>query len=154
MYGRAGRARSTAAAFERAAELLEIVALARVADRPASELTIPDRKRLEVAKALALDPDVLLLDEVMAGLNASEVDEALALLRGINARGVTLIVVEHLMKAIMSISTTLVVLAEGKKIAQGGVGDVTSSAAVIEAYLGARYVKRAAAADAAARSGG
>ena len=85
----------------------------------ASDLTIPDRKRLEVAKALALDPDVLLLDEVMAGLNATEVDDALVLLRRVNERGVTLIVVEHLMKAIVSISTTIVVLAEGKKIAQG-----------------------------------
>jgi branched-chain amino acid transport system ATP-binding protein len=149
MYGRSGRKRSSAESFERASELLEVVALARVADRQASELTIPDRKRLEVAKALALDPDVLLLDEVMAGLNASEVDEALALLRGVNARGVTLIVVEHLMKAIMSISTTVVVLAEGKKIAEGPPLAVTSSPAVIEAYLGSRYVARQAAANAA-----
>ena len=142
MYGRDGHTRTTARAFEHASELLEIVSLARVADRPASDLTIPDRKRLEVAKALALDPDVLLLDEVMAGLNASEVDEALALLRSLSARGVTLIVVEHLMKAIMAISTTIVVLAEGKKIAEGAPLDVTHSRAVIEAYLGARYVKR------------
>ena len=90
--------------------MLEIVGLARVAGRPASDLTVPDRKRLEVAKALALDPEVLLLDEVMAGLNATEVDEALELLRAVNARGVTLIVVEHLMKAIVSISTAIVVL--------------------------------------------
>ncbi len=149
MYGRAGTKRSTHEAFDRAAELLEIVSLARVADRPASDLTIPDRKRLEVAKALALDPDVLLLDEVMAGLNASEVDEALTLLRSLSARGVTLIVVEHLMKAIMAVSTTIVVLAEGKKIAEGAPLDVTRSRAVIEAYLGARYVKRQEAARAA-----
>jgi branched-chain amino acid transport system ATP-binding protein len=105
-------------------------------------LTIPDRKRLEVAKALALDPEVLLLDEVMAGLNASEVHEALGLLRAVNARGVTLIVVEHLMKAIMSISQSLVVLAEGKKIAEGPPEEVTASPAVIQAYLGARYTER------------
>jgi branched-chain amino acid transport system ATP-binding protein len=142
MYGRAGRTRHTAQAFVRADELLEIVGLARVSDRPASDLTIPDRKRLEVAKALALDPDVLLLDEVMAGLNASEVDTALHLLRDLSARGVTLIVVEHLMKAIMSISTTIVVLAEGRKIAEGAPLDVTSSPAVIEAYLGTRYAER------------
>jgi branched-chain amino acid transport system ATP-binding protein len=142
MYGHQGKGRATAASFERARELLEIVGLARVSERPASDLTIPDRKRLEVAKALALDPEVLLLDEVMAGLNASEVHEALDLLRAVNARGVTLIVVEHLMKAIMSISHSLVVLAEGKKIAEGPPEEVTASPAVIEAYLGARYTER------------
>jgi branched-chain amino acid transport system ATP-binding protein len=142
MYGREGKRRATAASFERARELLDIVGLARVSARPASDLTIPDRKRLEVAKALALDPEVLLLDEVMAGLNASEVHEALGLLRAVNARGVTLIVVEHLMKAIMSISQSLVVLAEGKKIAEGPPEEVTASPAVIQAYLGARYTER------------
>ena len=142
MYGREGGKRSTRASFERAQELLEFVGLARVADRPASDLTIPDRKRLEVAKALALDPDVLLLDEVMAGLNATEVDEALELLRNVNRRGVTLIVVEHLMKAIVSISTAIVVLAEGRKIAEGAPADVLASQQVIEAYLGSRWVKR------------
>jgi branched-chain amino acid transport system ATP-binding protein len=145
MYGRSGAKRSTSAAFERAQELLDVVGLGRVAERPASDLTIPDRKRLEVAKALALDPDVLLLDEVMAGLNAVEVDEALALLRTVHERGVTLIVVEHLMKAIVSISTTIVVLAEGEKIAEGKPAEVLASPRVIEAYLGSRYAKRQAA---------
>jgi branched-chain amino acid transport system ATP-binding protein len=142
MYGRNGSKRNAAASFERAQELLEIVGLARVADRHASDLTIPDRKRLEVAKALALDPEVLLLDEVMAGLNATEVDEALELLRTVNARGVTLIVVEHLMKAIVSISTAIVVLAEGQKIAEGAPAEVLASPRVIEAYLGTRYAER------------
>jgi len=142
MFGHAGAKRHTAQAFERATELLDFVGLARVADRHASDLTIPDRKRLEVAKALALDPSLLLLDEVMAGLNASEVDEALALLREVHRSGVTLIVVEHLMKAIMSLSTHVIVLAEGKKIAEGAPNEVVASPAVIEAYLGARFVER------------
>ena len=142
MYGRDGRTRSTRESFARAEELLEFVGLARVAQRPASDLTIPDRKRLEVAKALALDPEVLLLDEVMAGLNATEVDEALDLLRAVHERGVTLIVVEHLMKAIVSISTCIVVLAEGKKIASGAPSEVLASPEVIEAYLGSRWAKR------------
>jgi branched-chain amino acid transport system ATP-binding protein len=150
MYGRNGAKRSASASFVRAGELLEIVGLARVAHRPASDLTIPDRKRLEVAKALALDPEVLLLDEVMAGLNATEVDEALELLRAVNARGITLIVVEHLMKAIVSISTTTVVLAEGKKIAEGVPAEVLASPVVIEAYLGARYARRQQAREAGA----
>ena len=134
--------KATAEAFERAQEFLETVGLARVADRPASDLTIPDRKRLEIAKALALDPEVLLLDEVMAGLNATEIDEALDLLRSVNARGVTLVVVEHLMKAIMSISQRVVVLAEGKKIAEGTPLEITRAPQVIEAYLGSRFAQR------------
>ena len=154
MFGREGRRRAIRAAFDRAQELLEVVGLARVASRRASDLTVPDRKRLEVAKALALDPELLLLDEVMAGLNATEVDEALELLRTVNGRGVTLIVVEHVMKAILSISTTMVVLAEGHKIAEGPPREVVNAPQVIEAYLGTRFATREAKRRAAASEAG
>jgi branched-chain amino acid transport system ATP-binding protein len=142
MFGRDGGARTTGAAFKRADELLEMVGMARVGARPASDLTIPDRKRLEVAKALALDPEVLLLDEVMAGLNATEVEQALDLLRTLNRAGLTLIVVEHLMKAIMSVSSTIVVLAEGRKIAEGAPAEIVAAESVVEAYLGKRFASR------------
>ena len=115
MFGREGRRRSSAGAFAKADELLAVVGLDRVGGRRASDLTIPDRKRLEVAKAWRSTPELLLLDEVMAGLNATEIDEALDLLRTVNRRGVALIVVEHVMKAIVSISSTVVVLAEGRR---------------------------------------
>jgi branched-chain amino acid transport system ATP-binding protein len=142
MYAHGGASRSIKQAFDYAAEKLELVGLDRVASKPASDLTVPDRKRLEVAKALALDPEVLLLDEVMAGLNLTEIDEAVDLLRRVNERGVTLIVVEHVMKAIMSISQTVVVLAEGVKIAEGEPHAVTTMPEVVEAYLGSRFAKR------------
>jgi len=145
MFGRGSEKRSTREAFEFAADLLDVVGLARVASRMAGDLTVPDRKRLEVAKALALDPELLLLDEVMAGLNATEVEEAVELLRRVNAKGVTLIVVEHVMKAIVSLSRRIVVLAEGEKIAEGEPREVTEMPQVIEAYLGSRYAARQAA---------
>jgi len=142
MYGREGARRSTRAAFAHADDVLVEVGLARVAQRPASALTIADRKRLEVAKALAVDPELLLLDEVMAGLTPAEIDEALVLLRTVHARGVTLIVVEHVMQAIVSISTRVVVLAEGRKIADGSAAEVLAAPQVVEAYLGSRYAAR------------
>ncbi|HYT32123.1 MAG TPA: ATP-binding cassette domain-containing protein, partial [Thermoanaerobaculia bacterium] len=109
----------------------------------ASDLTIADLKRLELAKALAMDPELLFLDEVMAGLNPTEVEKAMELLRQINREGVTLFVIEHVMKAIMGISDRLVVLHYGKKIAEGAPQEIVESPAVIEAYLGERFAKRA-----------
>jgi branched-chain amino acid transport system ATP-binding protein len=119
MFGARGRERTASQARQRAEEILERLGLGhRVHDR-ASDLTIPDLKRLELAKALAMDPELLFLDEVMAGLNPSEVEKAMELLRQINGEGVTLLVIEHVMRAIMGISDRLIVLHYGKKIAEG-----------------------------------
>jgi branched-chain amino acid transport system ATP-binding protein len=139
LFGRHGTTRSSRAAFAAADMVLERVGLAPEAKRAASELTLAGRKRLEIAKALATDPQVLLLDEVMAGLTPHEVDRAMDLLREVNGSGVTLVVVEHVMKAIMGISQRVVVLHQGRLIAQGLPTAVVADPLVIEAYLGTRY---------------
>jgi branched-chain amino acid transport system ATP-binding protein len=131
-----------AAAHARA--VIDDVGLGGVADAPARSLGTPGRKRLEIARALATKPKVLLLDEAMAGLTPAEVQRAIALIRGIHARGVTLVIVEHIMEVILSLADRVVVLHQGREIAQGTPAEVTGHAAVIEAYLG----KRAAAAGA------
>ena len=99
-----------------------------------------DRRRLELARALATDPEVILLDEIMAGLTPTEIDEALHLLRKINQKGITIFMVEHIMKAVMSISNRIIVLNYGEKIAEGTPKEVAENPEVIKAYLGERYV--------------
>jgi branched-chain amino acid transport system ATP-binding protein len=134
-----GRAGGVRQAHAIAREHLEFTGLADVADRPAASLTLARRKRLELAKSLAMKPRLLMLDEVNAGLNPTEIAEALDLIRKIASLGVTIIVIEHLMKVVLSISHRLVVLHHGQLIAQGEPRTVVSDKAVIEAYLGSKY---------------
>ena len=125
----------------RAGAVLERVGLAHRAGVAAGELTLLDQKRLEVAKALATGPRLLLLDEPMGGLNPAEVDAASALVARIRDGGVTVVLVEHVMKAIMRISDRVVVMNQGEKIAEGPPGRVVEEPAVLAAYFGKKRVR-------------
>jgi branched-chain amino acid transport system ATP-binding protein len=135
----AGAARYGREASAQALQHLEFVGLARIANNRAASLTLAMRKRLELAKGLAMRPKVLLLDEVNAGLNATEVDHALTLIRAIAAQGITVLIIEHLMKVVLSICTRIVVLHHGELIATGDPGSIVKDQRVIQAYLGRRY---------------
>lgn len=130
------------AAFEQADKVLDLVGLRSKADHPVSSLTIPDRKRLEVARAVATRPKLLLLDEVMAGLNNVEVDDALDMVRAVHATGVTVVLIEHVMRVIVGICKRAVVLDLGRVLAEGEPAIVLRDERVIQAYLGERYAKR------------
>jgi len=120
-----------------AAELVgREVGLADVLDRPAATLTVAGRKRLELARALATEPKLLLLDEVLAGLNPSEIRDIVPVIRGLCGRGITIMMIEHVMQAVMSLAEHVFVLAEGSIIAQGTPAQVAVDPAVVEAYLG------------------
>ncbi len=137
-----GGLRTRQAASEEARRELAFVGLDHVADTPAASLTLPNRKRLELAKSLAMRPKVLLLDEVNAGLNAAEIDGALELIRKIAKRGITIVIIEHLMKVVLSISQRILVLHHGELIAGGPPREVLEDERVIEAYLGAKFAAR------------
>jgi branched-chain amino acid transport system ATP-binding protein len=123
-------------ATKEAMELLEFVGLLKDVNAPAKDLTLGNQKRLEMARALAAKPDLLLLDELMAGLNHTEVAEAMDDIRQVRDRGITIIMIEHVMKAIMSVCDRIVVLNYGKKIAEGTPQEIVNSKTVIEVYLG------------------
>ena len=142
LFGRAGMRASIAECLQRADATLDLVGLGARRDAPVTTLTLAGRKRLELARALATEPDVLLLDEVMAGLNRTEVAEVAALVRDINARGVTIVVIEHVMEVIMRVSGRVLVLHHGERIALGPPAEVARDPRVVQAYLGARWAAR------------
>ncbi|MFN2488909.1 MAG: ABC transporter ATP-binding protein [Actinomycetota bacterium] len=126
----------------RSNEILERVGLSDKADAHPGELSVADTKRLELAKALAMKPRLLLLDEVMAGLRPKEVDATVELIRSLRSEGITVIAIEHVMRAIMAISDEIFVLHEGRELAHGPPQEVARDERVIEAYLGERYARQ------------
>ncbi|TKJ30234.1 MAG: ABC transporter ATP-binding protein [Chloroflexi bacterium B3_Chlor] len=127
---------SSAAATREATDLLEFMGLSAVSAIPAKDLTLGNQKRLEVARALATKPELLLLDELMAGLNHTEVAEAMELVTRIREQGITVFMIEHVMKAIMSVCDRIMVLHHGEKLAEGTPEEIAASKTVIEVYLG------------------
>ena len=139
MIGALGRHPARAVAEARAHAVLDEVGLDARAHHLAGDLTLAERKRLELARALATEPSVLLLDEVMAGLTATETERIVDLVRAINARGVAVLLIEHVMRAVMALSQRIIVISYGERIAAGPPDAVAADPRVIEAYLGEAY---------------
>jgi branched-chain amino acid transport system ATP-binding protein len=137
IVGAFNRTRHVAEASKAASDILDKLGLGPKRDLPASSLTLPDRKRLEVARALATGPKLLLLDEVMAGLRPTECDQMVEVFRELNARdGLTILLIEHVMRAVMALAQRIVVLHHGEIIARGSPQEVVRDPAVLECYLG------------------
>jgi branched-chain amino acid transport system ATP-binding protein len=149
MTGALLRDRRLTVARAKAQEAIGFVGLSAKSDTPARDLTTIDQRRLEMARALATEPRLLLLDEVMAGLNPAEIDQAVALVRKLQTRGLTIVIVEHVMRAIMAVARHIVVLDHGQKIAEGNPTDVVANPEVVRAYLGTGYAPAAPAGGAA-----
>jgi branched-chain amino acid transport system ATP-binding protein len=136
MVGAFLREGSEAGARRAALAILERLQLAPKRDLPASSLTLPDRKRLEVARALATRPKLLLLDEVMAGLRPTETDQMVEVFRGLNREGLTILLIEHVMRAVMALAQHIGVLHHGEVIARGAPQEIVRNPRVLESYLG------------------
>ena len=140
MVGAFSRVRSAGAARKEATRVLDFIGLLKYRDSLASSLTIADRKRLELGKALATKPELLLLDEVVAGLNPRETEEIIKIIKAVSGQGITLFIIEHVMKAIMTLSHRIIVLHHGEKIAEGTPEEISRDRSVIDAYLGEEYL--------------
>ncbi len=139
------RIRNRRLALERAGEIAERVGMAKMIDQSAGALTVAGRKRLELARALATEPRLLLLDEIMAGLNATEIGAIAPTIRNIRDSGVTILLIEHVMQAVMSLSDHTYVLNNGRVIAEGAPAKIAADPEVVEAYLGHGAASRLAA---------
>jgi branched-chain amino acid transport system ATP-binding protein len=140
MVGSFATTDKAAAAEEKALKVLKLLSFENKKDERAGTLTIAELKRLEIARALATEPKLLLFDEVMAGLRPAEVDEMVQIIKNLRDQGITIFVIEHIMRAIMALSDRIVVIHFGKKIAEGSPQEVASNENVIKAYLGDEYV--------------
>jgi branched-chain amino acid transport system ATP-binding protein len=136
MVGAYNRTDNSTEASQRSMEILEFLGMADMTHQLAGSLSVAGRKRLEIARVLATEPKMILFDEAMAGLRPKETNEVIELVRQIREQGVAMLLVEHVMKVIMSLSDRIVVIHHGEKIAEGEPGDIVHNKAVIDAYLG------------------
>ena len=140
MVGALIREKSITKARQESMEIIEFLGLGRMANVEAQGLPLPLRKKLELARALATKPKILLLDEVMAGLNPTEVDEIIDLIRQVNERGISILLIEHVMRGVMALSQRVLVINYGERIAEGAPEEVVKDKGVIEAYLGKEFL--------------